>query len=41
MLDILGSCEPAEADGELGLDVIRVVYAAYASAAEGRRITLD
>ncbi len=39
--DALQSGEPAEADGELGLDVIRVVYAAYASAAEGRRITLD
>jgi predicted dehydrogenase len=39
--DALQRGEPAEADGELGLDVIRVVYAAYASAAEGRRITLD
>ena len=28
------------ADGELGLDVTRVVYAAYISAAEGRRVEL-
>jgi predicted dehydrogenase len=28
-------------DGELGRDVVRLVYAAYLSAAEGRRIRLD
>ena len=28
-------------DGELGRDVIRLVYAAYLSAAEGRRVTLS
>ena len=29
-----------EADGELGLEVTRIVYAAYQSAAEGRRVDL-
>lgn len=32
--------EPAESDGELGLDVVRVLYAAYVAAAEGRRVGL-
>jgi predicted dehydrogenase len=31
---------PAVADGELGLEVTRLVYSAYVSAAEGRRVTL-
>jgi predicted dehydrogenase len=31
---------PVEADGELGLEVVRVVYAAYVSAAEGRRVAI-
>jgi predicted dehydrogenase len=30
-----------QSDGELGRDVIRVVYAAYVAAEEGRRVTLD
>jgi predicted dehydrogenase len=29
-----------ETDGELGAEVVRVVYAAYRSAAEGRRVDL-
>jgi predicted dehydrogenase len=29
-----------DADGELGLEVVRVVYAAYVSAVEGRRVAL-
>jgi predicted dehydrogenase len=32
---------PPLSDGELGRDVIRLVYAAYLSAAEGRRVTLS
>lgn len=32
--------EPAESDGELGLEVVRVLYAAYVSAATGRRVEL-
>lgn len=39
--DALHRDVPAEADGQLGLDVTRVVYAAYVSAAEGRRVPLD
>ena len=35
------SGESSTADGELGLDTVRVVYAAYVSAAEGRRIDLS
>jgi len=31
---------PPQSPGELGRDVIRLVYAAYVSAAEGRRVTL-
>ena len=31
---------PARADGRLGLDVTRVIYAAYLSAEQGRRIAL-
>jgi len=31
---------PALSDGELGLAVTRVVYSAYLSAAEGRRVEL-
>ena len=34
------SGEPAESDGELGLEVVRVLYAAYVAAAEGRRVEL-
>jgi predicted dehydrogenase len=30
-----------QSDGELGRDAIRVVYSAYVSAEEGRRVTLD
>ena len=30
--------EPAESDGALGLEVVRVLYAAYVAAAEGRRV---
>ena len=32
---------PAKADGHLGLDVVRVVYAAYAAAAGGQRVELE
>ena len=39
--DAVRSGAPAEADGALGRDVTRVVYAAYLSAAEGRRVSLD
>ena len=39
--DALCDGTPVETDGQLGLDVTRVVYAAYQSAAEGRRIALD
>jgi len=28
----------AESDGELGLEVVRVLYSAYVSATEGRRV---
>ncbi len=31
---------PAKAQGDLGLEVVRVVYAAYCAAAEGRRVDL-
>ena len=36
--DALLAGEPAESDGALGLEVVRVLYAAYVSAAEGRRV---
>lgn len=36
---IRGDLEP-QADGELGTEVVRVAYAAYRSAAEGRRVDL-
>ncbi|MCA8973179.1 MAG: Gfo/Idh/MocA family oxidoreductase [Planctomycetes bacterium] len=32
--------ERSDVDGELGLEVVRLVYAAYVSAAEGRRVTI-
>ncbi len=32
---------PAESTGELGVEVVRVVYSAYRAAAEGRRIELE
>ncbi|MCB9076854.1 MAG: Gfo/Idh/MocA family oxidoreductase [Anaerolineaceae bacterium] len=32
---------PARAEGRLGLDVVRVVYAAYLAAASGRRVELE
>lgn len=32
---------PAKAGGDLGLDVVKTVYAAYQAAAEGRRITIE
>jgi len=31
---------PASSEGELGADVIRVVYSAYVSAEQGRRVTI-
>ena len=33
--------ETAESDGELGLEVVRVLYAAYVASAEGRRFDLE
>jgi predicted dehydrogenase len=39
--DALRTGQPLDADGALGAAVVRVVYAAYASAATGRRVTLD
>jgi len=33
--------EAAESDGELGLEVVRVLYAAYVAAAEGRRFDFE
>lgn len=38
--DALTSGAEPEADGALGLETVRVLYAAYQSAAEGRRVTL-
>jgi predicted dehydrogenase len=38
--DHLRTGERSDVDGELGLEVVRIIYAAYRSAAEGRRITL-
>lgn len=38
--DALASGAAPEADGALGLETVRVLYAAYQSAAEGRRILL-
>ena len=32
--------QPPETTGDLGLDVVRVVYSAYCSAAEGRRVEI-
>lgn len=32
---------PASSDGALGVDVTRVIYSAYVSAAEGRRVALE
>jgi predicted dehydrogenase len=32
---------PPQSDGELGRDAVRVVYAAYVAAEEGRRVSLD
>ena len=34
------SGEPAESDGELGLEVVRLLYGAYVAAADGRRFDL-
>ena len=39
--DHLRHGDRSDVDGELGLEVVRIIYAAYRSAAEGRRITLD
>ena len=38
--DHIGSGKHGEVDGELGLEVVRLVYSAYVSAAEGRRVTI-
>ncbi|MDA0374138.1 MAG: Gfo/Idh/MocA family oxidoreductase [Planctomycetota bacterium] len=40
-VDAVRSGRPARSDGRLGADVVRVVYAAYVAAAEGRRVALD
>ena len=39
--DHLREGERSDVDGDLGREVVRIVYAAYVSAAEGRRVTLD
>lgn len=39
-VDAVAAGRPAETDGSLGLDVVKVVYSAYLSAAEGRRIEI-
>lgn len=39
--DHIGAGEPGDVDGELGLEVVRIVYSAYVSAAEGRRVELS
>jgi len=39
--DHLRTGEQSDVDGELGLEVVRVIYASYQSAVEGRRIALD
>jgi predicted dehydrogenase len=39
--DALRTGAPFAADGQLGVEVVRVVYAAYVSAAEGRRVRLE
>lgn len=39
--DHLRHGDRSDVDGELGLEVVRIIYAAYRSAAEGRRIALD
>ena len=40
-VDAVAHNRPARADGRLGLEVTRVVYAAYLAAASGQRVTLD
>lgn len=37
----LAEDRPPISDGELGAEVVRVIYAAYLAAAEGRRVALD
>lgn len=37
----VADARPPRSDGELGRDVIRLVYAAYLSAAEDRRVELE
>jgi predicted dehydrogenase len=39
--DAIRRGESPESDGQLGVDVGRVIYAAYASAREGRRVAID
>lgn len=39
--DSLRGGAPFPADGELGLEVVRIVYSAYVSAAEGRRVSIE
>ena len=38
--DHLASGDRSDVDGELGLEVVRIIYAAYHSAAEGRRVAI-
>ena len=40
-LSSLAEDRPPVSDGELGVEVVRVVYAAYLSASEGRRVAID
>jgi len=39
-VDSVADSKPAESDGTLGMEVVRVIYSAYLSAAEGRRVFL-
>ncbi|HXH85044.1 MAG TPA: Gfo/Idh/MocA family oxidoreductase [Candidatus Tectomicrobia bacterium] len=40
-VEAVATGRPSRADGELGLEVVRVVYAAYLAAATGLRVSLD
>lgn len=39
--DHIGTNRRSDVDGELGRDVVRVLYSAYLSAAEGRRVAIE
>ena len=41
LVESVAEGKPAESDGTLGMEVVKVIYSAYLSAVEGKRVDLS